>query len=111
MITKLDAYGFLRISFQLVRNYLKNRKEIVDVNKGFIKWETKVNTVPKGSILGPLLFNNFLNKPVLVIGYSHQSNYTDINTLYCFSNNIYNVNDQLLIDLAQLSGPIKNTCY
>ena len=111
MITKLDAYGFLRISFQLVRNYLRNRKEIVDVNKGFIKWETKVNTAPKGSILGPLLFNNFLNKPVLVISYSHLSNYTDINTLYCFSNNIYNVNDQLLIHLAQLSGPKKNTCY
>ena len=40
------------------------------------------------SILGPLLFNNFLNDLFLFISNSSLSNYVDDNTLYTFGYNL-----------------------
>ena len=42
-------------------NYLSNRTMIVNVNGTFYKYEKLTAGVPQGSILGPLLFINFLN--------------------------------------------------
>ena len=58
----------------------------------------------KCSMLGPLLFNIFLNDLLLVITHFYLSNYTDGNTLllYCFGNNINDPNDKSRIDLMQI---------
>ena len=51
LVTKLEAHGFLVISLQLMRNYLKNRKQRVTVNSSLSEWETKVMLFSK-CILG-----------------------------------------------------------
>ena len=74
LVAKLVAYGFSRISLQLMRSYLKNRKQRVNVNRSFSKWETILNGVLQGFILDSLLFHIFLNDLFLVAIHSHLSN-------------------------------------
>ena len=61
LIAKLGAYGFQKDAFSFMKNYLKKRQQRVCVKSKFSPWERIISAVPHGSILGPLLFNIFLN--------------------------------------------------
>ena len=80
LIAKLGAYGFETDALRYMKSYLTNRKQRVRVNKTFSEWERITTGVPQGSILGPPLFNIFLNVLFLFISNSSLS-YADDNTL------------------------------
>ena len=60
MLAKLDEYGFDESSLVYLINYLSDQKQTVKINNSFSNWTNILYGVPKGSILGPLLFNIFL---------------------------------------------------
>ena len=100
LVSKLDGYGFSSTALKYIKSYLENRKQRVNINNSFSLWENIFAGVPQGSILGPLLFNIFLNDIFLFVTNSCLSNYADDNTLYCFGENIEAVNKNLKTDFT-----------
>ena len=81
LISKLHAYGFSSIACTLMGNYLMNRMQRVRLNNTRSDWATIQNGVPQGSILGPLLFNIFMNDLFFTSDKCTIHNYADDNTL------------------------------
>ena len=61
LIAKMHAYGFSIDAVTFFYSYLKKRKQNVRINNRHSVSQILISGVPQDSILGPLLFNIFIN--------------------------------------------------
>ena len=61
LIAKLHTYGFSIDALQVLLSYLQDRWQRVKINTTFSSWAKLLQAVPEGSVLGPILFNIYIN--------------------------------------------------
>ena len=84
VVKKLERYRFDKDACNLLRSYLENRTQSVKIGEVRSSSGVLAKGVPQGSILGPKIFNCFIND--LLIELSRlcvPGNYADDNTICC----------------------------
>ena len=93
LIEKLHAYGFKKKPLTFLYSYLKCKKQSVKINdtESFFQILLSVvpqGSIPQGSIVGPILFNVFINDLFFFIKEPKLANFADDNIIYVGSKDL-----------------------
>ena len=78
-----------------MRSYQTNRLQRCKINNSFSEWVKIPASVPQGSILGPLLFNIFINDMFLFLQKCDLANYPDDWTMCTLEKRFFTIIDSL----------------
>jgi len=103
LLSKLEHYGIRGMPLEWFQNYLSSRQQFVSINGESSNKLPVTCGVPQGSILGPLLFLIYIND----IASSSKSLqfilFADDTNLFMSSNNLEDLQQKLISELAGLS--------
>ena len=80
LIATLTTYCFDATALTYIYSYLTDRKQRTKVNSSFSQWSHIKTGVPQRSILGPLLFNIYINDIFYFVTKGNLTNYADDTT-------------------------------
>ena len=89
-------------SLRLVYSYLTDRFQRVRINSSYSSWSDILTGVPQGSILGPILFNIYINDFFLFFSHQNIANYADDNTPFACEKDIPTVLNKLQEDSTSM---------
>ena len=98
LIAKMHAYGFEINTLVFFYSYLKNRKQNVKINNTYSIFQVLLSGVTQESILGPILFNIFINALLMNINNSELHNFADDNTITYTSDSLAELIENLELE-------------
>ena len=98
LLDKLRFYGINEMAYNLMKNYLENRKQFVQFDSCSSKMKSIDKGVPQGSILGPLLFLIYINDIPNSSNILNFLMYADDTTLHCCLEDIEDDNKEFRIN-------------
>ena len=91
LLVELHAYGFSQQALAIICSYLLNRKQRIKINNVFSSCKDLILGVPQGSVIGPLLFNIYLNDLFIFLKDVGICNFADNITTYISDESLENV--------------------
>ena len=85
LIAKLHVYGFSHNALTLLLSHLSGRTQCVKNNNTLSLFKLIFSGVPQRSILGPILFNVFINDLYMLLNSNNLFNFADDKTISTFS--------------------------
>jgi retron-type reverse transcriptase len=108
LLEKLKAYGADNQVYNLLRNYLENRHQRVKLDDEYSRFKKFKKGVPQGSILGPLLFNVFMNDLEHATSSSDLATYADDTQVFHANRGLENIEKVINEDLKNTDEWFKN---
>ena len=102
LLGKLKHYGVRGTSLKWFTSYLSNRSQFVNFNHVFSSYLPLTHSVPQGSLLGPILFNIYINDIIKSTQNLKYVLYADDSCAYASSKNIHSLIDTINLDLIKI---------
>ena len=102
LIAKLEAYGLDIGSLNFLLDYLSLRKHRTKVGSSYSKWSEICRGIIQGSILGPLLFNLFINDIFFFVEKSETCNFADDNTVYSYGKDLAKIKEYQICTMKDI---------
>ncbi len=110
LLDKLKNYGLSDSAIKLMSSYLSNCFQILKIGENVSKWGRVKCGVPQGSLIGPCIFNIFINDLFHILEYCILYNYADDNTASHSSDDVEELVCELESELRNILKWFKTNC-